>query len=155
MKNNNLIMGFDTINDFFISAFGIKSLKFNLCMALLTGISTFFTNWIYDAPALYFMFCLLGLDTLTGVYRAIKKRNFSSAKLPRCLVLLITYVVMLCISTQAAKYSVYFTSVSGIVYGGIIATLLVSVFENLYQVGLIKKNLYDLVIDRIKIKKEE
>jgi hypothetical protein len=150
------LIGFTSLKDFFNTISGYKSIKLNFIIAFLFGVSTFIQNWIYNsAPAIYFMTALLFFDLITGVIRAFKQRNFTSAKLPRAFVVLLTYCILLSISTQASIYSPYFTFLPGVVYGGILSTLIVSLMENLYQAGFIKKNIYDLILTKINQKTDE
>ena len=77
--------------------------------------------------------------------QSIRHRSFSSSKLPRVLVISIIYVLMLAISWNAAKHSELFIWLPGMVYGGLIGTPLVSIYENFAELGYVPKGLiYDI-----------
>lgn len=152
---NNLFIGFENIPDFLASCFGLKLLKLNLIISCLFGLSTFISDYIYKSEAVYFMAGMVGIDLITGVCRAIKHKNYSSARLPRAFVILLTYCLLLSLSTFMANYISDYSFLPGLIYGGIISTLFTSVWENLFQLGLIKKSLYDIIKRKVKEKEIE
>lgn len=151
MKNNKLFLGFTCMSDFWQTLSGWKYSAINFLMAFCGAITGFITTYIYDdAKAVYFMAFLVGVDFLTGVFKAMKKGNFTSSRLPRAFVILLAYSLLLCMGWQASKYSVLFIWLPGLIYGGLISTLLVSTIENLYLLGLIKKDLLSKIIEKLK-----
>jgi hypothetical protein len=146
-------IGFQSLTDYFTSLLGIKTIKLNMVFAILFSVTGFIQNYIFNnAQAVYFMLFLLGVDFVTGIYKAVKSGNFSSSRLPRVFVITLSYSLMLAISWNAAKYSEIFSFLPGVVYGGLIATLLVSIFENLYLLGLLPKSFFDSVMSKLKKK---
>jgi len=150
IQENKLILGFGDLKELMSSTFGFKSAFLNCCTAGIAMISSFITNYIWDdASAVYFMLFLIIADASTGIWKSIKYRTFRSSKLPRIFVLLVLYVLMLSISWNAAKYSPLFIWLPGAVYGGLIGTQIVSVYENISELGYLPKGLLYDIVDRI------
>ena len=146
MQPNTLIFGFKSIKEFFCSIFGIKTISLNVFFSVIATVNTFITKYIYDdAAAVFFLVFLIFFDAFTGICKAIKFKSFSSSKLPRILVLMIMYVILLGISWNAARFSAFFVWLPSVVYGGMIGTLIVSIFENMVMLGYIPKNLYETI----------
>ena len=64
-------------------------------------------------------------------------------------------VVMLGISWNAANYSKLFIWLPGLVYGGLIGTQIVSVYENIAELGYLPKGLLYQIKDKIKNKNKK
>jgi phage-related holin len=146
MKENKLILGFESTSELFSSILGLKNSFINFILAACTALTSFITQYIWDdASAVYFLLFLILIDAGTGVWKSIRHRSFSSSKLPRVLVISIIYVLMLAISWNAAKHSELFIWLPGMVYGGLIGTPLVSIYENFAELGYVPKGLiYDI-----------
>tara|TARA_B100000963_G_scaffold358673_1_gene383876 strand:+ start:1826 stop:2305 length:480 start_codon:yes stop_codon:yes gene_type:complete len=151
MKENKLILGFESSQELLSSILGLKNSLVNLTLAACTAVTSFITQYIWDdASAVYFLLFLIMIDTGTGVWKSIRSRTFSSSKLPRVLVISIIYVLMLAISWNAAKHSDLFIWLPGMVYGGLIGTPLVSIYENFAELGYVPKGLIYDIKDKIK-----
>lgn len=151
MKENVLIFGFKNFKELFITAFGTKHLSFSLFLSVITTINAFITEYIYDdAKAVYFLLFLIAFDAFTGIWKAVKNKTFSSSRLPRVIVLMILYVCLLGIGWNAARFSYLYFWLPSTIYGIMIGTLIVSLFENLMELGFISKDLYDIVKNKIK-----
>lgn len=151
MKENKLILGFENTKELFSSILGLKNSFINFLLAMITASSSFITQYIWDdATAVYFMLFLIVVDASTGIWKSIKYRTFSSSKLPRVLVISIIYVLMLAISWNAAKHSTLFIWLPGMVYGGLIGTPLVSIYENFAELGYVPKGLLYDIKEKIK-----
>lgn len=151
MKENKLILGFENAKELFSSILGLKNYFVNFILAMITASSSFITQYIWDdASAVYFMLFLIIIDASTGIWKSIKNRTFSSSKLPRVLVISIIYVLMLAISWNAAKHSTLFIWLPGMVYGGLIGTPLVSIYENFAELGYVPKGLLYDIKEKIK-----
>ncbi len=158
IQENKLILGFQDLKELMTSTLGLKSSFINCCTAGLAVSTSFITKYIWDdASAIYFMLFLIMADALTGVWKSIKYKTFRSSKLPRILVLSILYVLMISISWNAAKFSPLFIWLPGLVYGGLIGTQIVSIYENISELGYLPKGLLyeikDKIAERIKNKK--
>ena len=142
-KRNNSFFGFLSLSDFTSTLLGLKS-KFSVGLCSLIGaITSFITGYIYhDAKAVYFMVFLLLMDALTAVVRAIRTKSFTSKRLPRVLLVMVSYCLMLAVSWNAAKYSPLFVFLPGAVYTGFIAVLITSIAENLMLAKLIPSSIY-------------
>jgi phage-related holin len=146
IQENKLILGFDSFKDLFDSILGLKNPIINFFMATIAACSTFITDYIWDdAPAVYFLLFLITIDAFTGVWKSYVYKTFRSSKLPRILVVSTIYVLMLAISWHAAKHSSLFVWLPGMVYGGLIGTQIVSIYENFSELGFLPKGLlYDI-----------
>lgn len=153
MSNHKSFIGFENIQDYFHTLFGTKTLAFNLTVSIVTAMTAFITKYIYnDVAAVYLMIIMAGVDFLTGVMCAIQNNSFRSARLPRQFVSIFSYCVLLSFSWNMAEHSKLFSLLPAIIYGGILATLFVSVAENCSKLGIINKNLYQKILDFFKKK---
>ena len=144
-----MLLGFNNINDFILSAFGFK--KINLLFATAGALSSFLTSYVYnDAGAVLFLIGMIGLDGITGVLKALKSKSFVSNKVPRILVTMVVYILLLSVSWNASIYHPLFSFLPGLVYFTLVSQQIVSVMENLSEMGLIKSGLLYSVIDRLK-----
>lgn len=155
MQKNNSIFGYDSFSDFLTTIFGYSySFKFNSFIAALTSISSFITGYIYDDyKAVYFLLFLILLDFISGTAKAIKLKTFSSKRLPRILLTIISYCILLSVSWNAAKYNDLFFFLPSLIYGGLTGTLLISVFENFYFLGYLPQSIYLILKQRLKLEK--
>ncbi len=138
MKDNNLMLGYQSIKELCFTAFGLKNAAANIIASFFGGLTTFITAYIYnDAHAIYVLIGFIFLDSLTGILKAIKNKKFSSSKLPRILVIMIIYVSLLSLGWNLSKINDLFSWVPGTLYFGFITTLCVSIIENLHELGII------------------
>lgn len=146
IQENKLILGFKSFGDLADAILGLKNPLLNFIMALGTTMTTFITSYIWDdASAVYFMLSLIIIDALSGIWKSFKYKTFRSSRLPRICVISLIYVVMLAISWNAANYSNLFIWLPGMVYGGLIGTQIVSIYENFSELGYLPKGLlYDI-----------
>ena len=150
IQENKLILGYDSFKELIESALGLKHYFFNGFLAMGAALTTFITSYVWnDANAVYFMLSLIGLDALTGIWKAIVNKTFSSSRLPRIAVISIIYVIMLSTSWNASVYSSLFIWLPGLVYGGLIGTLLVSIYENFAELGYLPKGLLYVIKNRL------
>jgi len=149
-KNNKLMLGFLSWHEFMDSLIGAKQTVLNFLAAFLAVSTTFITDYIWDdAGAIYFMLFLISFDATTGVVKSIKNKTFSSGRLPRILIIMLTYTSLLALSWNISKYSPFYYWLPGALYGGFIATLVVSIFENLHALKVIPNRLYDYVSTKL------
>lgn len=149
-KDNQLMLGYTNFKELMISAFGLNQPLPNIIGASIAGLSTFITHYIYnDARAIYTLIAIILLDAITGITRAVKQNKFSSARLPRILVIMILYTGLLAIGWNLSKVSVVYAWLPGVLYGGFVTTLIISIFENAHQIGLIPDNIYYYLKNKI------
>ncbi len=152
MKNNKAILGYDSIVDFFYTNFGFSSIKLNIITVLIASITSFTTSYIWDdARAYYFLVFCLFIDFITGVWKAFTNKTFASKRMPRMLVTVLLYSLMLSLSWNAAKSSMMFIWLPAAMYGGFLCTTLVSIFENINTIGFLPSGMYILLKQRLKI----
>ena len=153
IQENDKILGFSNFNEFIQCLLGLKSAFINGLFAFAATLTTFITDYIWDdAKAVYFLVFVIALDAITGVWKALHYRTFKSAKLPRIFVIAIIYVLMLSLSWNSANFSPLFVWLPGAVYGGLLGTQLVSIYENLSELGYLPKGVFYDIIDKIKLK---
>lgn len=156
LEQNETILGFTSVNDFATTLFGFNN-KFGVAViSVIGGLTSLITSYVYsDANAIYFMVALLGMDLLTAIYRAHKTKTFTSKRLPRVLVVLLSYCLMLAISWNAAKFVPLhlFDFLPGMLYTGFITVLVVSIAENLMFAGLLPKDLYLSIKEKLNFTK--
>lgn len=151
-KDNFLMLGYENINDMISSAFGTKQLAVSIMGGLIAMSSTFITDYVWDdARAIYTLIAIILIDAFTGITRAVKQKTFSSARLPRILVIIIIYTGLLSIGWNLSHISQLYSWIPSILYGGFVTTLLISIFENCYGIGIIPENLYLLVKTKINL----
>lgn len=149
-KNNHLMLGFLSWHELFDKIVGVKQSVFNFLIAMTAVLTTFINNYVWDdAKAIYFMLFLISFDAATGIYKALKNKTFSSARLPRILVIMVVYTSLLAVSWNISKYSPFYYWLPGALYGGFIATLVVSIFENLHALNLIPERLYQAIKSKL------
>ena len=145
-KNNHLMLGFISWNELFEKIVATKQMAFNFIVASVAVITTFINNYVWDdAKAIYFMLFLICFDATTGISKSIKNKTFSSSRLPRILVIMVIYTTLLAISWNISKFSPFYAWLPGALYGGFLATLIVSIFENLHQLQIVPDRIYDTV----------
>lgn len=146
IQENKLILGFQNFGDLANAILGLKNPALNFIMALGTTLTTFISSYIWDdASAVYFMLSLIIIDAATGIWKSLKYKTFRSSRLPRICVISLIYVVMLAVSWNAAKHSALFIWLPGMIYGGLIGTQIVSIYENFAELGYLPKGLlYDI-----------
>lgn len=149
--DNFHLMGFDSMGDFLNTTLGTKTVKANAVTGIAAGITGFVTNYVYDdAHAIWFLVFLCTVDLLTGVAKAFRNSNFSSKKFPRAFVSMLAYVCLIAISWNAAKHIPELNFVPGLVYGGVISTLVISVYENLKSLEWIDPKFLDRIFGKFR-----
>lgn len=145
------MLGYDSFQDFFSTLVGNASGKLLLTISFIAGLSGFITDYIYsDAKAIYFLLAILGIDVVTGVLNSLKQGTFCSRRLPRILGVTLSYILVLSIGWNAAKHVPELAFVPGAIYGVMVTTVIVSILENLNELGLIGKGILNIFKSKIK-----
>lgn len=151
-KDNDLMLGYADRHDLISSIFGLKLAALNFLASVIAVLTTFITDYIWDdAKAIYILLMLIAVDAITGIFKAVKNKIFSSAKLPRILVIMLVYTTMLGIAWNISKISPFYAFLPAVLYGGFVSTLMVSIFENIHQLKWIPDNLYNLVKNKLEL----
>lgn len=151
-KDNHLMIGFANLHDLATSAFGLKSSVITFMISLFGALTAFITTYIYDdAKAVYTLLALIGLDAFTGIIKSIKNKTFSSARLPRILVIIIVYMSLLGIGWSLSKISSFYLWIPSALYFGFVTTLMISIVENLNQLGLISDGIFNAIKGKINL----
>jgi hypothetical protein len=154
--SNRTLFGFGSFHDFGSTIIGSKYLEFVLLSATLGGVTSFIENFVYpNSRAVYTLIGLILMDAFTGIYRAVKEKTFSSERLPRILLVLLSYLGLLSLSFNLAKDQTSFSWVPQFLLFGLSTTLFISIIENLSALNLIPKNLVSKIVDNLKRKQDE
>ncbi len=155
-ERNRTFLGFDTFKDFKNTLFSLNYYPLVVGTSIVGGLSSLITNYIYPSShAIITLLCLILFDTATGVYRSYKLKTFSSQRLPRVLLVLITYVSLLSLSYHLAKDIPTFSFLPSFLYFGFCTTLFISILENLNDVQLLPKGIVQKLLDYFRTKQDE
>lgn len=155
MKNlpNNTFFGFVSVADFIYTFTGFKYKAFIAISSIIGAISSFITGYIYkSAEAVYFLLFLLFCDLITACYRAWKTNTFTSKRLPRVLILMLSYCLALALAWNASIYVPLLSWLPGFLYAGFVSVLFVSNLENLVYSKLLPGKILSEIKDKINIK---
>ena len=151
-KDNNLMLGYANYHDLLSTIFGFKLAAINFIVAITAVLTTFITDYVWDdAKAIYILLMLISVDAVTGILKAIKYKTFSSAKLPRILVIMVAYTTLLGATWNISKISPLYSFLPAVLYGGFISTLILSIFENLHELNWIPDNVYNLIKTKLEL----
>ncbi len=175
MKNEvKSMLGFESPSDFFTTLFGWHYNIINAFVAFVAALTTFITSYIWDSSAAVFtLMSLMLCDWVIGVTLAIRatlilkyggkltserkaelnKRKFSSKKAPRIFVAIPLAFWILSISWNLSKANPLYYPLPGIVYGGFTGTYLMSLWENLTELGFFSKDFLALIKDKFDVTK--
>ncbi len=142
------VLGFDSLNDFWTTLFQVKD-KVMFFFAVMFG-SVTFTNYFWSSPQqIIFLWIMLLLDLGTGVWYAIKSRNFTSKRLPRWAGIAFTYSVMLFVSYNMSKMVPILFFLPGSLYGLFLAVLFKSLAENFGKLGFLNLDILTKINKKI------
>ena len=140
-KEPNLF-GFESMSDFLTSVFRPSDWDLNFAGASIAGVGTFITGYIWDSSsAIYTLWALMAFDWATGIWAAIKQKEFVSWKLFRMPLYYFFTTVVLSLSYWISKSSLLFVLLPSAVYGGFISVYFISLLENLSAVGMLPAKL--------------
>lgn len=155
MKNlpNDTLFGFNSIADFIQSFAGVKYKGFIAVSSMIGAISSFITGYVYQsAEAVYFLLFLLFCDMITACIRAIRTKTFTSKRLPRVLILMLSYCLALALAWNAAIYVPLLNFLPGFLYTGFVSVVLVSNMENLVEAKLLPGKILIAIKEKLDIK---
>ena len=153
MSKNTEFLGFNSMFDFLNSLLGLKSVLVNGTVAILATITSFITGYVWDSPsAIYALWVIMFADWFTGVFKAMKNKNFTSARLFRMPIYFVATSAVISFSWWMAKSSIFFIPLPSLVYGGFIAVYFTSLLENLGDLELLPKGLVTALKTRFGLK---
>jgi len=146
--------GFDTLSDLFRSlGFCYDWLAFKISLITIATITSFITTYMYDdSKAIFILIFLFLCDFITGVWKSIIKKNFNSYKMIRILPMFISAMLILSIAWNLSGVMWVYSYLPGIVYVFISSTLFVSLIENLGEIGIIDRELINIIKNRFNFK---
>jgi phage-related holin len=156
MKDNATtgFLGFESIDDFTSSLFGIKHWLTNVMVGLVGGMTSFIVDYMWDTPsAVYTLWILMGADWLTGIIKGMINKRFVSYKLFRMPLYYVATSFVISISWWMAKGNILFTPLPGIVMAGFYSVYFVSLLENLGEIGFLPKPMVTMLKTRFGLKK--
>ena len=105
---------------------------FNFFVSILFAIYSYTTHFIFNNElSIYILIFLLALKLITGIVIAIRKHRFNSSKLPRILLQMITYFIILGKSWFIVSLYPQFYFIPGLFYGAFLTIILLNVYRNI------------------------
>ena len=144
MKSNFFILeslGYNSFQDFFHTIFLKSKLAILVLITLCGALGIFIEDYIWtDKHAIYFLWTMLLIDLITGITKALFiQKRFVSRKLPRWGGVIFSYMTLLFLAHNMAKFSPeLFSFLPTGLYGLFLATQLKSIWENLIALNCIK-----------------
>lgn len=147
-------IGFTSPGDFLDSFIGTKTWMFNGSVAIVAGLTSFITQYIWDDPAaVYTLWSLMMADWVTGITKGIVTKRFVSFKIWRMPLYFVATAYILHISWRMAKGNIVYTWLPGLVIGGFYSVYFVSLLENLGAIGMLPKRLVKLLKSKFGLQK--
>lgn len=137
-------LGFDNLSDFLSTLF-LTKYKLLTIFALSFGAFSFQDHLWKEPEEIIFLWILLILDLITGIFKAFKLKEFNSKRLPRWAGISFTYSILLFLSFNLAKYIPLFVFLPGSLFTLFCAVLFVSLVENLNQLGWLNIQIYNYI----------
>jgi len=146
-------IGYENIDGLFATIFGMKIKLLALSAFAIGGAVGFIEKWIWKEPeAIIILLIIVGIDLVTGIIKGIVLKDFKSKKLIRTAGKIFTYMVMLFISYNIDKYVPFvFSWLPMAMLSVFYATETWSVIENLAHLGLLNKDLVDLLKKKLNL----
>lgn len=146
-------MGFNGINDFINSLFGIKHTDINVIVVFITTLTSIITNYMWnDAAAVYTLWILMAADWGTGIWKSMKIKKFESNKLFRMPLFFTSTSAVISFSWWISKTSIVFALLPSIAMGGFLSVYFISLLENLGELDLLPKNMVKVLKSRFGLK---
>lgn len=146
--------GFESFKDFWESFLGLKHYIVNILVAMIGGITSFITDYMWDdANAVWTLWILMGADWGTGLLKGMVNKRFVSCKIFRMPLYFVATSFVLSMSWNMAKGNVLFTPLPGIVMAGFYAVYFTSLLENLGELKVFPKVLVNVLKKRFGLKK--
>ena len=147
-------LGFENVNDFFSSLFGVKDWVVNTALAIIGTIASFVGNYMWDDPqAVYLLWALMATDWASGIIKSAVNKRFVSYKLWRMPLYYIATSLVLGLSWWMSKKYAVFYPLPAITMCGFYSVYFVSMLENLGEIGLLPRPIVILLKTRFGLKK--
>jgi phage-related holin len=147
-------LGFESLEDFTSSLFGLKHWLTNVMVGLIGGMTSFIVDYMWDSPsAVYTLWVLMASDWTTGVLKGMVNKKLSSYKLFRMPLYYVATSFVISIAWWMAKNNILFTPLPGIVMAGFYSVYFVSLLENLGEIGVLPKAMVVMLKTRFGLKK--
>jgi len=140
MQNKNpLFLGFLNVKHYFNTLFDIKNFFLHFCFGLFLSVFSNIFNITYETHMCILLLCtLLGFNFLVGVSFSIRKKSFSSNKLPKTLILLLSYSIILIHFWEVTKDNSILLWLPSMFYGIFLSITINNTFKNLHKINIIK-----------------
>lgn len=147
ITRNKSFFGFQSLKDYTTTLFCFNHLTLLSISTMIGIVSSFITDYLYNSShAIYTLLFLVGADCITGIYRAIKLKTFTSQRLPRILIVLISYIGLLSMSWHLAIDIPLLSFLPSIIFFGLTTTTLISIIENLDALGILQHSLVNKIL---------
>lgn len=160
-----MLFGYDNFDDFLHSMFKGVHNDFVLkwVLPIFTGIHFLFTQVFDSEEGMYFLITLYCIDFITGFGKSVKyslkvnkllkkgeeipneiyHKRLVSKRFPRFLITMSAALLLLGILSFAAKFSVVYIAIFPIFYSIFLGQQIISITENLNEMGLIPSKVYN------------
>lgn len=150
----NCFLGFVSIHDFLKTLFGDLENIFKVIVAFTLAIITFLTNYIYeDKDVILTLWSLYGADFVFAFILAFRRGNIISRRTPRVILNVAAATLLISITWWMGKEVPMFKPLSGLTIGVFFTTQIISVIENLSELGILPEEFSHLVKRRFSIGK--
>lgn len=154
MNKDTGFVGFEGVDDFASSLFGIKNWVANFVVAFGGYVSSLIAGYMWDSPrAVYLLWALMGFDWITGIIKSKKNNRFVSYKLWRMPLYFIATSIVLAISWHMSKTYMVFQPLPSLAMCGFYSVYFVSMLENLGEAQLLPPAIVKLLKKRLGLKK--
>lgn len=146
------MFGYASLKDCKNTMFGNNWKPFVIC-GFFGLINSWITKYMWGSTSdVYFLYTMLLLDFITGIYSAYRNRiPITSKKMPRVLINLIGYSILLSVSWNMSLKSIAFKFLPTIIYNGFLGVTFYSIYENLDKSGVqLSKNMITKIKDLFK-----
>lgn len=132
-------LGYDTIQELLNSLFLTNQYHLLIFLfSFFTVINSFIESYIWAQPAQYwFLIMLILLDFFTGLLKAIKYKILIPKKIPRFIITIISYTLLLYVSFYGASVIDLLFWLPTLLYSLFILITLLSFVQNLYALNFI------------------
>lgn len=146
-------LGFENLEDFSSTLIRSKDWVVNGIFAFLAMIPSLITGYMWDSTsAIYTLWALMTADFITGVWKSMRSKTFVSNRVFRTPILFLVTSLLLALSWHLSKATILFIPLPSLVYGGFCAVYLVSLCENLGELGYLPKPFVTLLKNRFGLK---
>jgi phage-related holin len=153
---NKSFFGFDSLQDYGSTIIAFKHFEWVMLGSTIGGLSTFISNYVYpNSQSIWTLIGLVLLDGFSGIWRSIDEKKFSSKRLPRILLTLVSYIGFLSASFFLTKDQSSLEWIPTFILSGLSITTFISIIENLSALGVLPQNIVNRLLSYFKKKESD